>query len=65
MSLPAHLHLGTCAKGGGIYDGLDSVVNGDSTTDVGPISTYRRGVFNVEVHAPDFTIIACGDIPRV
>jgi hypothetical protein len=66
-TLPAHIHLGRCPDAGGIYDGLSSVVDGRSTTEVGGIAPLRRGTFSVNVHVSpsDFTVIACGDIPRV
>jgi hypothetical protein len=66
--LPAHIHLGSCANTGGVYEGLDSVVDGHSTSEVGAIAPLRRGEFSINVHDPrdpDWPVVACGDIPRV
>ena len=63
-SLPAHIHFGTCATGGGIFFGLTDVVGGESTTEALGIATLRRGAFHIEVHDHELTTtVACGDIP--
>lgn len=70
-SLPAHIHTGPCRReptfaNPRIYISLMNVVNGKSVTIVTrtKLTTLRAGRFSINVHAPDYSIIACGDIPR-
>lgn len=66
-SYPAHIHRGTCQKGGGVAAGLTAVKAGDgsgtSRTRI-PASKLEMGAsYFVQAHLPDGTPAACGDLP--
>ncbi len=67
-SLLAHLHIGTCkvSPNLNLRAGLNNVVRGRSTTlvDFTPWATLRARKHSIHVHAPDYAVIACGDVPR-
>ena len=45
---------------------LKNVVNDSSVTVLKYTTwaTLRAGTFSIHIHAPDYDVIACGDIPR-
>jgi hypothetical protein len=67
-SLPAHLHVGPCTidPNFNVQSSLTNVVNGSSVTllKYTTWATFRAGRFSIHVHAPGYTVIACGDVPR-
>lgn len=62
VEYPAHIHTGTCDKGGPVAVELTSVKNMQSTTTV-PTSklTPNQDAF-VQVHDPKGTPVACGNL---
>lgn len=64
---PAHIHRGTCQKGGAVAVGLSSVTAQDSTgtsqTRIPAGKLSMDGSYYVQAHLPDGTPAACGDIP--
>lgn len=66
-SYPAHIHQGTCQKGGGVAAGLTSVTAQDSTgtseTRIPASKLTMDGSYFVQAHLPDGTPAACGDLP--
>jgi hypothetical protein len=67
-SLPAHLHLGSCKVQPNldVQSSLTNVVAGRSVTLLRYTSwtELRTGTFSIHVHAPDYGVIACGNVPR-
>lgn len=65
---PAHVHRGTCQSGGGVAAGLNPVTAGQGGMGEGT-ATLARSSFSagqnyfVQVHLPDGTPAACGDLP--
>lgn len=67
---PAHIHTGTCAKLGGVANGLTSVVDGKSTTVLKGVTlaSLQTGGFAINVHksTDDLgTYVSCGAIPKM
>lgn len=64
---PAHVHQGDCASGGGVAVGLNPVSatdgGGESTATVARTSFSAGQNYFVQVHLPDGTPAACGDLP--
>jgi hypothetical protein len=69
LSMPAHIHPGTCATldPKPIYP-LNNVENGASTTEIAvKLADIRTGAFALNVHksgAEAKIYVACGDIPK-
>ena len=67
-SLPAHLHIGPCKidPNFNVQSLLKNVVHGGSVTVLKYTNwaTLRAGTFSIHVHAPNYDVIACGDVPR-
>jgi hypothetical protein len=69
-ALLAHIHTGPCRReptfaNPRIWASLTNVVNGRSVTTVAvALRTLRSRAFSINVHSPDYAVIACGDIPR-
>jgi hypothetical protein len=69
-ALPAHIHTGPCRieptfADPRIWNSLNDVVNGKSVTTIKTTTwkTLRAETFSINVHAPSYTVVACGDIP--
>lgn len=64
---PAHVHQGDCESGGGVAVGLEPVTaadgGGESTAVVARSSFSAGQDYFVQVHLPDGTPAACGDLP--
>lgn len=64
---PAHVHQGDCASGGGVAVGLSPVTasdgSGESTATVARANFSAGQNYFVQVHLPDGTPAACGDVP--
>lgn len=62
----SHIHLGTCGSNGAIYQPLNNVQGGRSTTSVPfALSSLTGGRYYINVHrSTDLNVImACGNIP--
>jgi hypothetical protein len=65
---PGHIHTGSCAVGGPVYQPLSPVENGKSVTLLKGVrlSDVQDGTKYINIHKSDAdlaTIISCGDIP--
>lgn len=64
---PAHVHRGDCQSGGGVAVGLDPVAGaeggGQGQSAVARSSFSSGETYFVQVHLPDGTPAACGDLP--
>lgn len=65
---PAHVHQGSCEAGGGVAAGLNPVAADADGTGEGSATVARSGfssgqTYFVQVHLPDGTPAACGDLP--
>lgn len=64
---PAHVHEGDCQSGGGVAVGLDPVAGGEGggqgQSTVARSNFSADGSYFVQVHLPDGTPAACGDLP--
>jgi hypothetical protein len=67
-SLPAHLHIGSCAvvPNLNVQSSLRNVVDGRSVTVLRYTSwaTLRSRTYSIHVHAPTYDVVACGTVPR-
>jgi hypothetical protein len=69
-SVPGHIHYGRCAQPGNVTAPLTPIDvkkdgTGTSTTTVNiAMSTLMDGGHYVQVHKPDGTPAACGDLPK-
>jgi hypothetical protein len=69
-SVPGHIHYGRCAQPGAVTTPLTPIDvrkdgTGTSTTTVNiAMSTLMDGGHFVQVHRPDGTPAACGDLPK-
>jgi hypothetical protein len=70
-SLPAHIHTGPCKReptfaNPRIFISLTNVARGRSvtTSTSATLDKLRAKPFSINVHAPTYDVIACGDIPR-
>jgi hypothetical protein len=67
-SLPAHLHIGSCAvqPNFNVQSSLENVVGGRSTTVLRYTTwaTLQARRYSIHVHAPGYRVISCGDVPR-
>lgn len=65
--LPSHIHKGRCRiePNLNVRAGLNEVVKGKSVTvlEFTSLKALRAGTFSINVHAPTYAVIACGDIP--
>lgn len=66
---PAHVHQGDCQAGGGVAAGLDPVAGKSGGTGQGSATVARSSfsageTYFVQVHLPDGTPAACGDLPK-
>lgn len=65
---PAHVHEGDCQSGGGVAVGLSPVAAGEgggqSQATVARSSFSSGQTYFVQVHLPDGTPAACGDLPE-
>lgn len=65
---PAHVHDGNCDEGGGVAVGLNPVAGGEGggTAEAAVArSNFSTGqTYFVQVHLPDGTPAACGDLPK-
>ena len=65
------IHTGTCARLGGVYKALSSVIGGHSETNVigMTIGDLMRGTYAINVHKGEgllvSTYVACADISKV
>lgn len=69
-SYAAHVHQGTCESGGGVAVGLNAVTgqadgSGSSTKAIGQADLEAGESYFVQVHLPDGTPAACGDVPSM
>jgi hypothetical protein len=68
-SLPMHLHIGPCRiqPNFNVWESLKNGVKGRSTTvlkyTTWPMLAAKK--YSIHVHLPDYTVIACGDLPRL
>lgn len=65
---PAHVHQGNCEAGGGVATALNPVAGESGGTGTGTATVARSGfssgqTYFVQVHLPDGTPAACGDLP--
>jgi len=63
----AHIHTGTCAQLGGVYQSLNPVVSGQSTKDLAvDFEEFKKNpgkyAINVHLSSNDATYVSCGDI---
>lgn len=70
-TLLAHIHTGPCRReptfaNPRIHAGLSNVVRGRSvsTLQFVKLADLRARQFSINVHAPTYAVIACGDLPR-
>lgn len=61
VSYPAHIHTGTCEKGGPVAVDLGTVQNLQAQKTV-PLSSLPREQHYVQVHDPAGKPVACGDM---
>lgn len=67
-SYPAHVHEGTCSEGGPVGTPLNNVSGvaggvGEGTTVLARSDLSAGQAYFVQVHLPDGTPAACGDLP--
>ena len=67
---PEHIHVGVCPKSGAVLYPLTTLNAGsngtaEATTTVNArLSEVTDGNHSINVHQPDLTPVACGDIPK-